>query len=527
MTTHREIMNHFFRDSEHQKVQSEIDKLGLKEQQEKIKSAGIDVKLNALEEFVDTKTEQNFTERFEAYKKAVLDAEAESIWAQAIDQAQKTLHGTVDRLKWVWSLEEAQDVVKQEAQKAGKQVVQKVGDVAAEQAKSWISSIFSWKFKGIEDFFKDFSISGIFKKIFSLLFGWTLAKLWFSKASAEEKKDPKAQKDTWDSPKKTPKIKEASNKVRESWSEIELSERMDKSRTAWYILLSKLSGLKYEKWSNDIAIMWDLRRLSILEINDILLNEQGSFKEKFWLTNEKYSDEDIGKVIIWIVWPFNREFLDYQLHPREVESILWNPPKYNERVKLLFTNQELQLISQSENKYKKLPLGIVSRLAILSIENFALSIRSLPGELSWKLNVFFSDIVNDEELDSLISLKSHSELYPKWVSIAFSTILTSRDSIALNHEQIIEKGASNWQTLSIDEKEIVKNIVDYKKAIIEQIWAYSLNLEWFDSEIQNNLTWWNIISLYSLSGWKTPNQLEWFWKVILYSWYEYLILNDL
>lgn len=105
MKKHSEVMNHFFEDSEHQKVQEKIDALGLQQRQEAIKSQSIDIKLNALDEAVKTKTESNFEKRFEAYKTAVLEAEksiidstkgvVEDVTENAVNQASDAVKNSV------------------------------------------------------------------------------------------------------------------------------------------------------------------------------------------------------------------------------------------------------------------------------------------------------------------------------------------------------------------------------------------------------------------------------------------------
>ena len=70
-----EILKSYFDENEVSKVEKEIEKdQSFKEKYEKIKN-NPDYKMAQLADRIDTKTESNFEKRFEAFKKAVLDAE--------------------------------------------------------------------------------------------------------------------------------------------------------------------------------------------------------------------------------------------------------------------------------------------------------------------------------------------------------------------------------------------------------------------------------------------------------------------
>jgi vacuolar-type H+-ATPase subunit F/Vma7 len=103
-----EILSNHFTEEENTKVETEIEKdSSFKEVYDKIKDEP-NYRMLVLQEKVD-KTEENFQERFEAFKKAVLEAEKKQSPA---DKIQQTIEEKIKEKK-----EEAMKALKEKADK--------------------------------------------------------------------------------------------------------------------------------------------------------------------------------------------------------------------------------------------------------------------------------------------------------------------------------------------------------------------------------------------------------------------------
>lgn len=306
------------------------------------------------------------------------------------------------------------------------------------------------------------------------------------------------------------------NNTTEAEKNDSLSERKNKIQVIWYMLLWKVSWFPHEKGSPEIEILQKIWKKSLIDVQWLIFESNGNFKEALKIEDLHISEDSVRRVIIWIIGPINREYLDWQLKAQNIDSYIGIAPNFNERAKSLFSTNELQEIYKKKKNYREMSISIISRLSVMSIEDYAISLTSVPWELSWRIINFLGGVAVTQELQNLRWPETNDELYPKNISFVFSHIFASKATH--NATTIIRNAEVDGVELSEKDKDIIREIVAYKETIISQISQYSLWLDGFENEIDKNLTWANIMLLRNLLKWRSINNAEWFDKVILFTW---------
>ena len=96
---HKEVMSHFFREDEHEKVEQRLESSDYKEKMEALKAkAAIDIKLMKLKA-VTEKTEENFEERYKAFIEALSNTNPKDLATAAATTIEKAAGDAVDTAK--------------------------------------------------------------------------------------------------------------------------------------------------------------------------------------------------------------------------------------------------------------------------------------------------------------------------------------------------------------------------------------------------------------------------------------------
>lgn len=391
---------------------------------------------------------------------------------------------------------------------AGKKAATQAAQSTETALESGIDNAVKSKLWSFGDIFKGFSIWAIFTKILAAIFGkFGFENIFWEKNEktdvtiTNDQEGTDTEDNTWENPEEN---KEA------------ITEKIDKTRTAWYILLSQISGMPFEHGSREVAILWELDAgkppLTILELKWKFLSIwDKNIKSEVWLEDTDYSNEEIYQVMIGLIGPINEEFFTAQLWKKETKALIGAAPKYNESIQDIFTKKELEKIHAVDYDYTRLSVGIVSRLAVLSIKQSLIALKEVPGGYAKKARNLFSSIDTKD-----LYGESESSLYPKWVSFAFSDILWVKTTYTA--QEIEKKANDKWYELTESDVLTIGKIVNYKDTIIGEIWKYSLETQWFQENIENNLTWGNVISLYALLRGGDISTAQGMDTVMIYTW---------
>lgn len=302
-----------------------------------------------------------------------------------------------------------------------------------------------------------------------------------------------------------------------------LSETRNTARTAWYRMIGKLSWLPTQWYETEI--MWDLNASSqsLQSIEYKISRNDGKALYEVYQIDARYSDEQISRVVAMLIWPYNREFFDYQLEASKLQNILWQDPNYSETAKKFFTDAELESISEENYDYSAVSIGILSRLSVVSMGQYVRYIRELPSEFAGKLWTVFRDVVHDEELTALISGGVEANSYPKSVSDVFTDLLTSDADSSIDIDYFKNIAAGKDIDLSEADISALQSIIVFNQNIRSQLSTMSLWLDGFDENIDENLTWQKLLSLYAITGWENVDQIEWFGKIMIFTWIHWAL----
>jgi len=301
-----------------------------------------------------------------------------------------------------------------------------------------------------------------------------------------------------------------------------LLETQDKMRMAGYKSLWKLSGLSQEWFETEIMWALDGQKHTLQSLQFKLYNSSNNEKlsELYWI-HPKYTNEQISKVVVGLIGPYNKEFFKYQISPNQIQKLIWDKVNYSETGKKYFTSQELKEISSQKHDYSSLSIWILSRLSILSLGTYISIAKSIPSEFAWKISNVFRDTLSDEELQNIFS--GGTKNFPGWVSQIFTDTLSWKADTDTNISFFENIASGKNFELTKQDRVFLENILAFNISMRQELESYSLWVTWFSEDINSNITWQKLLSIYVISWGKTLSSIEWFWKIMVYTWmYESL-----
>ncbi len=361
-----EILKSHFKEDEAEKVKKEIEKdTSFKEIYDKIKNSP-DYTLAKLEEKISTKTELNFKERFDAFKKAVLDTENNQI-----KQKNKELS-------------------KQETEKVKKEV-----------EKKW----FSWD-KVVESFKKDWFFAAVgvfFWTLFSNMFDWIWKKFDKLLGKAEEKIDEVLAK-TW----KYPKWSFDKNEYISNKKNFDI--KFNDDDTVKTILINN-EKYKVPKWykldtvDSELCLVWGGK----VKNNQFPLDYLGYFFDKNfnWRNSYKISeDSNVFNKVEWITPGFMKGDIEFKK-----ESTL------DKIEKNILISWKTKIISDSNIDKEKKDQEIIIKEIEINWKKYSLSMwwetKPLKFDLTKKDNYYYIDYwlttldLKVSEIENLVNKKHY------------------------------------------------------------------------------------------------------------------------
>lgn len=480
-----EILSKHFKEGEDSKVEKEIEKdASFKEIYERIKSDP-DYKMTVLEERIE-KIDDTFDKRFEAFKKAVLEAEKNKSPAEKIKQ----------------ELEEKLKAKKDEEMRA-------LREKADKDLPFWIGS---WLFDLASDLIKWWeskdkwflgSIS-VWLGVFILWLIWlkeryeSLSKVKLEWKPEEEKKEEEK------------KIPLSDNKKPET------NDLLDKksiySETGFNII-KFFNPVKFEEEEDPKNIFSknfknkNYEELKILYLNNTKNNT--IWKEKFNVLHSLFHDYSVT-------------LYETKLTKKNIKDII-----ESDKILTVFNQEDIDNIKSNNYDFRKLNFEQITKLITLSFKwMFWSSLVLAKEELKWAYNYLFSE--NRELLWKIKEeINERKEYLIPWnvfeIIKGKDTGLTKfwwKERVNITHEEILKWWEKDKDYNDSDLSKL-KKFLNFRDEVLKipANKSYSLGLgEEFGSEFNSWLNLWKIYILYVMLDWKDINEIDTFEKWNLYFW---------
>jgi len=469
----KQLLETYFKKEEIPEVQRKIEAdKNFKDTFEKVKKRQIDISLDNLQARVD-KTKSSFEERFEAFKKAVLEAE----------KKQKP-----------WVVEVAEKKAKEILEEKKKELDKKL----RAQANKKIPFIWEFFYDLAKDWVKEPGEDAwIFDKIFWKIWKYIwMAILWYLwvKKWVEEMQNLKVEK-TWG---KEDDKKKAGDKKENKEEEEKGKETNEKENNfyykTWIISLLHLSGI-----DSKIDIKSSLNKFewkTLKELEEI---------KKSWKMNWKELTDEDKKFLDVLFSKNSKILLKSSLKPEILKKTL---EKNKEKLKKLLAweyNDIEKALNEWTFKIENLSLKAISILSLFSINSFwLLAIEWIKSNFEW---VF--DFLNDTTNIKFDEIKK--DLEQKRNSIISEELLKA---LTQNPHFTFYKKKANSNDSELREylkdfknKEELEKFINFKNWLLwkEFLWKDSKTLLWKfnkSEKFKENLTYAWVIALYTILWWE-------------------------
>lgn len=499
-------------------------------------------------------------QRFEAddYDWGQVKSRLEEIAAQeAIDTRLEDLAGNIDAgydyLKWLIDNQAETDTPLSErtissladARELGRDIANlstdELKDIAQEWAtnatgiiwgkiEEWVDSFISSKLWIFSDIFKGFGER--FKAIFTAIASVFWIKNLFGEEEVEDTTTPVS---VTPENKENPVVANEEAIDEENSATENLTENPETLRgnttLAGYKIITELSGLDYWKNSSELGIISAMWTFSLGEVKATLGSDK-SFQNQFGERMNDFSEESIATVILGIIGPVNEEFFESRLNPDNLQNLLLNENgDYTELARQYFTIEELESITSSAYSYERVKLPLLGRLSAISLYSLMWTVgrnaQQYMSEWSENLKVF---LLSDETLQTVSSLfsenKNTHELYPERLSQVFNSLLWGKESFNKSADQLAKEVEPNIE-IGSEDYEKLEDLIAYKNIVLQEIpEQFSHNTTGFSDAFNGSMTWGKLIFLYVSTDGKSPSELQWYEKAILYSWIHSIIPAD-
>lgn len=488
-------------------------------------------------------------QRFEAddYDWDQVKTRLEEIAAQeAIDTRLEDLAGNIDAgydyLKWLIDNEAETSTPLSErtissladAQELGRDIASASSDELKDMAQEWAANAASAVWDRVEEWINGFISSKLwnfweffkgFSENFKAIIAAVAAAFWIKNLFGEEESE-----DTT-----TPVIESDETTTEETSAPENLTESPDdlreKTTIAGYRIITELSGLDYGEGSSESGIIAEMSTFSYGEIKATLASDE-SFQEQFGEDMEGYAEENIAMVVLGVIGPVNEEFFESRLNPDNLQSLLLDENgDYTTLAKKYFTIEELESITSSTYSYERIKLPLLGRLSAISLYSLMWTVgknaQQYMSEWSESLKVF---LLSDETLQTVSSLFSENEntneLYPERLSQVFDSLLPWQENFNADINQLARKVEPNIEIGSRDYEKL-EALMAYKNIVMREIpEQFSHNTTGFSEAFNSSMTWGKLIFLYVSTDGKSPSDLQWYEKAVLYSWIHSTIPAD-
>lgn len=300
-------------------------------------------------------------------------------------------------------------------------------------------------------------------------------------------------------------------------------ELRGKTTLAGYRIITELSGLDYGENSSEWWIISRMWTFSLWELKATLSNNK-SFKEQFWDTMDSYSEEEIATVVLGVIGPVNEEFFEARLSPENIQEILFTEDgSFSELARKYFSEEELDNITQADYSYERIKLPLLWRLSAISMYSLVWSVARNATQYmrdgSENLKVF---LLSEETIVHLGEMFSESEtestIYPERLSLLFDDILDGSSNFNKTPEQLASEASPPIEIGSGDYEKL-QALVAYRTTVMQEIpEQFSHNTLWFEEAFRDWMDWGKLIFLYVSTNGKSPSELQWYEKAVLYSW---------
>lgn len=494
----------YFKEDEIAKVETQLwEDISFKEKYEAIKNDP-EYKLTQLEETVE-KTATNFEKRFEAFKKAVLEAEKKQNNQSIVDRVTQTANEVTS---------EAKDKATKKLNDNFKKHLEKTWGftwmiwVAIFEWVEWIKQENEEK-KWMERFFWSMML-----KLWTAILGmFGINKMFdkFKKDNKEEKeeevnteaREEEEVEDSWE---------DSTRPIQENESQeesIEEEKKQDYGYILWFKLLLSLSGEKLKNNVSITAIRDNLRNKSYEEF--INKKNNSDFRDSI-LWNDKENDDiktQYEKVIVWLASEKTRTLLRVWLTKSRINKILmwvdWETE--NENLKESFWSdrfEKILKIKDSEFDYKKLTIKELSELYIYtlpSLTNWSLHkwLESFWTVITWY--IWESDEIKDKLKDTKTNIFSDN-FVEKVIKNGWDL-----NTLKETKEELIN---ILWLVEEKDKKDLEK-LFKFKEYIL---WNDFLNskLLWLEGDeidlLNKKLNYKNLMALYWIMWWEKIENLN-------------------
>lgn len=474
MNRNKEILKSHFEENEYQDVETRIEQdETFKEAYEKLKNSP-DYRLTRLEERVD-KTVQSFEERFEAFKKAVLEAERElsskpstpeEILAQKKDELEKEYKDSLSKIPIFWTF-------------------------------------LSWLFDAIEES-KKAEKWDIWKKIWWWI-AWFI--LWFFGYKKFKEKLDSVQVDTSDIPHIGTPIETLEAPELQEQREVSIEDKKKTHFKIWKLIVKHLWSVEFDSRGLNSDTNFD-------SLKDVKYNE----------IEEKSNDNDGMKKVKEAITSRDMEIIFENILTKDnIEKLL-----KREKTKKLLENI---WINKSEG-FDWRSLEIENLFCLLSISVswlvtlWAKWLWNQTFELLNSLFTFAWENLNlehiKEEADEFEEEVMPKELFLKLQDINSSNVtwIHGSDSINYTKEEIL------WN-FEQEEKEKYEKYIDkilkFRDFVKQEILNNERFMLWMWKIIKNETSFFKVIELYLVFWWEVPENIDSYKSSMVYSW----IFNNL
>ncbi len=461
MAINREVLNVHFNEDEYQKVEQRIkidDDTSFKEKYEKIKQDP-EYRLSVLEERIDKK-EQKFADRFEAFKKAVLDLDS---WNETTQ-------------RW--------ETITDKKQKIKDAYIKKLSDTPI------IWGILVWMLESAEEYEKE--ETGFFKKVMWFFSSMILWIFWYNDYKNELKWLADIQTELPETitnavtavvPEKKQQVEKQSEQ-----KEVSIEDKKNTHFGIWKLIVQ-------EMWSDEIFSDASDNTFYVFDaIKQQTYNGLSSFD---YIQTDDFSRENLDKVKKTVLGVDSETIFENILTQKNIDKLL-----SKESSRKILSN--LDLWDTSNFDWKKLKIEDLLILLSVSISSFsAIALGNfwklwedvISNLLDYRLDISFDDIKEDLS-------EYEKEVIPKELLLKLDDLeeLTASSSKNMTKEEFLSK-----LELTEQEKIYIDRLFDFKNFVIENILNNSRYTLWEQTNISKETSFKDIIQLYVLFSWETPS----------------------